>query len=293
MSDEYTLVTAPAADPVIAGDATQVVLEFRCPQSGPDGQQVVERWVGARDPVLAMYEDYYGENGLESIGIQERPAGQLALNIVWNAPWSGTIFNPGDADPEWNVRPIRVTPPLATHPYWQVAYVAGTGEFIEERMAEAEHAIETGAAYAYDAGGTYDEWVDRYHALRMAGVEHYTLYGVSLAKQIRTTKASDLRDYAPKINIVAATLNDIAGGAPPAWVRDYPNAIRRIHSYISGASPLVDNIQFEVGKWEFLQLPPEIRGPKDGPWTLSVEWHGLDRWSRVLYPGGSWDPPDA
>jgi len=283
----YNLITTPAASPVFAGDSTNIVLESSIPVYSDGQEKTVQVWVGNRAAILEMYQDYVEYSGVESIQPTQRQAGQVALTITWGFSLSGG--DPEDqAAPTWRVRRIRVTQPLAAHPYWQLEYLPGEGSVIEEHIAQADHALSLGIEYDAAQAGGYEAWVKRYYALRSAGTDSFVAYGFSLAKSFRTTSDADLINAVEHNNQVRS-INDID---PPAGIKSMLQAIPKITSYDS-SDPSTANYNEDGDEWEWLQIPPEVNGTENGPWSVEAEWIGLEKWSAVLYPGGSWDPPAA
>jgi len=294
----YVREVEPGADPVSVNVGTTVRLESRLPSLSSGEESTNEVWSGARDPIMAMYGDYAIKTGVGSLTVGERGAGMLELRVTWN--FSITSFSDADDEPvvdeddkpQWNIERIRVTSPLASHPYWQLAYIAASGSRIEDHIAQVDFSIAHGDVYDPASAGDYEEWVKRYWALRIAGVDSYPEYGVSIRKTFRTDNAVDIRD----VTATAKQVVNINNLRAPKAIRDALAMLPKITGYTDAngdpsSNPGDVRMNIQGAEWEFYQLPPTFSGPANGPWELDVEWIGMERWSAVLYPGGSWDPP--
>lgn len=281
----YTVIETPGdGDPVIAGSTTTIYLVSRLPRLSDGTEQTDDVYEGPETPIREMYEDYKTYTSVADISMSKGQAGKYVLNVTWGV---GPLdITPGVTEQaEWDLQPVEVVVPLAAHPYFQVAYVAASAEIIEDRIAEVDHAIATGTPYT--SSGDYKDWVKRYYGLRLAGVNGYHAHGVSLTKVFRTDDLADIHTYVENVGKVVDINIDIA---PPVDIETLLEKFRRVTSYGS-ADP--SSYVYTANEWEFVQKSPVVQGPEEGPWEVQLEWIGLDQWSAVLYPDGSWDPQGA
>ena len=280
----YSVVTSPAAASDIKGTATAVILESRNPAFDGETEQTIDVYSGPAAPVLEMYADYKVKKGVADIKTGDGTAGKKTLTITWAMAPADIDPSADEEKPQWSVEPIEAVRALAAHPYFQLAYIGGTGELAVDRIAEADYAIGRGMPYV--SKGAYKEWTKRYYGLKMAGVDGAPVYGLSITKSFKTTSAADLSDAFEKTGFVIA-IGDI--GLPAAE----QNAAEKLQRIVSYGSSDPATFQMAATRWEFVQRPPRFSGPEGGPWQVSIEWIGLDQYSKVLYPGGSWDPEGA
>jgi hypothetical protein len=266
--DASPLTTAPA----IAGQ--QDYTETSRKPMYSDGRLTWEQTLsGKRASVVAKINDLIAEETkLESIQTSESNGGTiLHATVTYRAD-----------EAEWSVEPFEIPADLATHPYFQLAYIPESGVMFEELIAQADTALANGEVVRISASA-YAPYLRRYYALRQAGVEQYPRYGISLKKRGRTKAVQDIVDYMENVGFV----RKIAQIGAPADTVAMLSAMRRINEY-SDSNPA--NYATVTQLWEFVQRVPRITGADRGPWDYEYEWWGLDQWSAVLYPGGSWDP---
>jgi len=281
----YSIVETPAASPDIKGTATAIVLESRNKSKDKDGLPVtIDVYSGAATPIFEMYDDYRVKPLVKNIVTGNGMAGKKTLTITWQGSGSSGGEDETDAPPEWTIDPIEAVRALAAHPYFQTAYAPGSGEIVHDRLAEADYAISRGKPYV--ATGTYKTRIARYYGLRMAGVDGFPVYGISITKSFKTNSKGNIQDAFENAGI-SVNINDIN---PPEHIQDGLEALQRIASY---GSDDPGSFVMAANNWEFVQRPPRVNGPEDGPWSVSIEWIGLDQYSAVIYPRGSWDPIGA
>jgi hypothetical protein len=280
----YSVVISPAAAANIKGTATAVVLQSRNPSFDGETTKTVDVYSGPSAAVLEMFDDYFPKKGVLDIKTDDGAAGKKTLTIIWNLPPSEIAAGADEEKPQWSVEPIEVVRGLAAHPYFQLAYAPGSGELALDRISEADYAMSRGMPYI--AKGVYQDWTKRYYGLKMAGVDGFPVYGLSITKSFKTDSAADLSAAFENAGISVA-LGDIG---MPAAESSAAEQLQRISGYTS-SNP--GSFQLAPTQWEFVQRPPRFSGPEGGPWQVSVEWIGLDQYSTVLYPGGTWDPEGA
>ena len=293
-----TMITEPSADSpaLVTGDEDAVYLVKRSPSRSGSQQQTVDVWEG---PLLAVWEafhQYFGNSAVDNIGID--PSGQKAtLNITWKYALGETDPPPPDdeEDPDvanngWSVSIIEVPTPLAAHPYFQAAYVAGSGELIEDELARAESLIKRGREYI--ASGVYQEWTRRYYGLRMAGVEEWTQYGLELSHNYTTTVDVTAQNAFINAGIVVQLANI---GMPPKLKL----AVDKLQGVvIDQANENSDpTAQIRVpAVFEYLNRPPVVGYSEVAQiptYEVTESWWGLAQWSTVITITGTWDPEGA
>jgi len=271
-------------------DENTVYLRSREPAMSGGDSQTVDVWNGSTAAIRELYRMYRPNPLIASMGITQNGE-KSDLRITWGVdftdgeePQDDPDVEPVDEIAEWSWNFIEVPTPLAAHPYFQTAYVTEAAEELEDAIARCDAAIKRGRKFT--ASGDYAQWVSRYYALRMAGVEEWIQYGVEL---VRTHTVDNVID-AQKTHIGVGMAFDIAGTNAPQDVVDAINAIDRIEEFKS-AHP--SDFKMERASFEFVKRAPNcaystIQG--NPRFDITETWVGLAQWSAVLYPNGSWDP---
>jgi hypothetical protein len=288
-----------------ASAATTATLKSRTPTRTPTEARTIDVWGGSEAAINELYAELSTNSMCRGLS-PNRNGASSTLTVTWNVDFVGDFATPQEAGildetaDKWTITPLEIPTALASHPYFQTAYVPASGEIIEDGIAEADDAIansETG----YENAGAYSEEVNRYYALRMAGVEEFPQIGVEIRRTFETTEQPDLEDIMQTVGLVVAA--DQAGF--PVGIRAALEAIPRIDSYNSPGTPTEP--EFSVSSFEWLHKMPSIELVRvqgvDDRYTVTDVWWGAWSWSSVLYPGdknnkvlvpgGTWDPPKA
>jgi hypothetical protein len=218
-----------------------------------------------------------------------RAGRKATLSVQWSTAIFADFATPEDdpdaEDPDvWSVREIEIPTSLAAHPYFQVPYFPESGELVEDEIARADLAIKRGRAYA--AAGVYADYVKRYYALRMAGVEEWPQYGVEVSRRYKVTQLADAVASTANVGLVLQAANV----GMPADVLAVINNLPKIVAY-ENANP--DTYQLERNKFEFVVRPPAISYSVNNGnpvFDITATFLGVQQWSKVIYPGGTWDP---
>jgi hypothetical protein len=182
----------------------------------------------------------------------------------------------------WELRELEIMQDIGQHPYFDVS-----GAFASV-MADIEEKIKKGERYNTADAGALETEAQRYYALRMRGVDKYISSGVEITKTLTTSGRADVGIAFTQVNQVV-TLDDIN---PPESIVGNLSELRRLirgvqHNLSSGSYP---GSSFEAAEWEWLMRMPTVRVGAKGRREIMFRWWGLESWSKVLYPGGTWDP---
>jgi len=287
MSVTYIETPSAASPPLATDDGNTMYLVSRLLSRQGATRATVDTWEGSKAAADEMYEDYKNHALVSSITTAQN-GGKKSVTLTWPVEFTDGAF-PGEGDVDesgdvWSMSFIEVPTPLVAHEYFQTAYVEGSGEIIEDEIARCESALKRGRSYV--ASGEYKEYVSRYYALRVAGVEEYMQFGVELRRTFTSTDVNEITAIPATMGQVVAIANI---GAPAAMV-SVINAITRIANYTT-SDP--STVQFENAAFEFLHRPPDLTLEGDDvepKWSSVDSWWGLAKWSKVIYPGGTWDP---
>jgi len=279
-----TIIDGSAASPAVStDDGNTVVLMSREPSRSGSNTQTVDTWEGTTAAILEYFAELSENSLITDINVTQN-GGKATLRATWRAiNIDGDTPEPEDGD-EWGMDFIEIPTPLAAHPYFQKAYVEGSGVLIEDEIARADSAIKRGRSFT--ASGIWADWAARYYALRMAGVEEWTQYGVSVSRKFTAEKPADAKRSTDDMGVVIAAENI---GMPSSLLAAINN-IPRIDRYDS-ADPA--SYQIERGGFEFVERPPQIAISAVNTierFDITATWWGLAEWSAVIYPEGSWDP---
>jgi len=266
-------------------DENTMYLKSREPSLSGGSRRTDEVWNGATVAARAMFEEYRTKPLIKDMRLSQ--SGEKSeLLVSWGVDFAEgeTPDRPEEESSEWSWSPIEIPTPLAAHPYFQVAYADGSGEFIENEIARCEAAIKRGRQYT--ASGDYSEWMKRYYGLRMAGVEEWHQFGIELVRTRTVDEVGVVKDAHATAG-KAYSINDID---PPADVKAAIQGLEKIESY-DGSDPGEPN--FDAARFQFVKRPPQCKYSivdGDGRFDITETWLGLAVWSAVLYPNGSWDP---
>ncbi|MCP4528933.1 MAG: hypothetical protein GY833_23940 [Aestuariibacter sp.] len=284
-----TKIVDPSAESpaVSTDDGNTMYLTSREPAMSDNQTQTAEVWSGTRAAALEMYEEYKENSLIKNMRIVQN-GGKSDLNVLWSVDFTEGETPEPDADNviTWDWDFIEIPTPLAAHEYFQAAYIPASGELIEDEIARADSAIKRGRSFA--ASGAYADWVNRYYALRMAGVEEWMQYGIEISKSYST----DDIDVAKEAHQGVGEAGLMATVSAPADVVTAISELQRIESY--GTSSPTSAV-FAPSKFEFVKRPPKstysLINNTNPRFDIVETWLGVAKWSAVIYPGGSWDPP--
>jgi len=285
-----TIIDGSAASPAVStDDGNTVVLRSREPSRSGDKTQTVDVWEGTTAAILEFFEEMNTHRLIDSITPTQN-GGKATLRIVWSVLFTAgeTPDDDPDADEdegeEWGTDFIEIPTPLAAHPYFQTSYVEGAGSIIEDEIARCDSAIKRGRTYT--PNGPYADWVGRYYALRMAGVEEWTQYGIAVSRRFTTDNRAD----------AVATVDDMGQVIAAAQI-GMPQSVRavidNVPKILDYATALPSSHNLIRGDFEFVQRPPQIMTSivnNVERYDITLTWWGVARWSAVIYPGGTWDP---
>jgi len=278
----------PESPALVTGSSSTVYLRSREPAVNNGEEQTVEVWEGTTEAIREAFNERKSNGLVQSISIDQSGA-KSSLNITYTQ-----AFTSGEPDENsesgWSASFLEVPTPLAAHPYFQVAYVAGSGELIEDEIARADSAIKRGREYV--ASGVYKEWVKRYYGLRIAGVEEWTQYGVEITHSYTTDQQAVATASTDNVGVVVA-INDIGMPGP---LKTVVENIPRIAFPNDPDNPNPDPgaQQLERAALEYIGRAPDVAVTIDNDgkakFTITERWWGLAKWSAVIYKGGTWDP---
>jgi hypothetical protein len=284
-----TVITQPSGGVSYTDNGDTVYLEKREPARSGGNRETVDTWGGSSAAIKEYYLQLAPKSMIKSISVAQNGASSK-MTVVWGVDgFDGETpqddgIEESDSD-QWSVSPIEIPTALAAHPYFQVGYSPGTGEVIETGLAEADLAISNGEPYV--ASGPYAQWIARYYALRMAGVEEWPQLGVQVQVQFETIDDTLLQ----ALNSTAFQVVPVDAIGMPNGIANQVAALQKISSYTS-ADPSTYELAQNALEW--LHRPPEIRLNKVATeidrYTVTDTYWGIWKWSSVLYPGGSWDP---
>jgi len=282
------IVDGSATSPSVhTDDQNTMYLKSREPQMSGNQAQTEEMWQGSTTAARAMYEEYKENPLITSMGLSQS-GGKSSLRVLWFVDFVYGVAPEPDADNviTWDWTFVEIPTPLAAHEYFQYPYIPASGELIEDEMARADSAIKRGRSFV--ATGVYADWVNRYYALKMAGVEEWMQYGIEISKSYST---DDLA-VAKAVHQNTGEAGLIATVGAPADVTAAINELQRIESYGS-ATPT--SAVFAAANFEYVKRPPRcsyaIINALNPRFDIVETWLGVAKWSAVIYPGGSWDPP--
>jgi len=288
-------IPSPDSPPRIAGDPDKMVLVTRKPSRSGAQQQTVDVWEGVLPAAWETFQFYFNHPSVDSISLD--PTGQKgAVTITWKYVLGENEDPPPDDETDddnanngWGVSIIEVPTPLAAHPYFQAAYVAESGTIIEDEIAKVDSLVKRGREYI--ASGDYADWTKRYYALRMAGVEEWTQYGIEVSHSYTTSVDATAQTAFNNAGVVVAA----AGVGMPAKLELAVDKLRRIAiGENENADPTAQTR--EAAEFEFLNRPPVVGYTEVAQiptYEITETWWGLAQWSTVITIEGTWDPEGA
>lgn len=289
MAVTYITEGSIASPPLISGAQESMVLLSRNPSRSGSSGSTVDTWQGPTISAREMYDAYVAFTGVSSINLNQSGA-KSTVTITWDSSFNDPDEPAPDPDDPtsladgWSVSLIEVPTPLAAHPYFQTSYYPASGQLIEDEIARCESSIKRGREYI--SSGAYEDVIKRYYGLRMAGVEEWTQYGVDVQHTYTTDQPA----------IAADTFDDVALVVPVANIgmpRDVLDCVDRLQKINDYTSDDPDDFVLLAAAFEYLKRPTELGYTKTADGTLfelTENWWGLSQWSKVIYPGGSWDP---
>lgn len=282
------IVDGAGANAFAASENTVVLVSREPGRSGPQ-QQTIDVWEGSTAAIREQYDEYQTNSLVSNIGVTQNGS-MSTLRITWSVSFTeGEIPeddpNADDTDGKtWTWDFVEIPTPLAAHPYFQTSYIPASGEIIEDEIARCDSFIKRGRQYT--ASGAYADWVSRYYALRMAGVEEWIQYGVELRKNY----TSDVLLDAQTAHEGVGQVFQIAAMGVPADVLETLNVLQKIDSYTTA---LPTSYVLTPALFEYVKRPPSCgySSVSSQPrFDIMETWIGVQEWSAVIYPGGSWDP---
>jgi len=224
---------------------------------------------------LTMYADNEDNEEYDEVSLQGQGARGVVVLSIADESVAANVET-------WELRELEVMRDIAEHAYFDCSGV------MPEIIAGIEEAIKKGDRYNTAEEGSLETEAKRYYALRIRGVDKYIHSGVEITKTLTTSKRSVTDIPLTYVNCVV-TLDDIN---PPSSIVGNLADLRRInrgatHDLSSGSYP---GTSFEAAEWEWLMRMPSIRIGAKGRREITYRWWGLENWSKVLYPGGTWDP---
>lgn len=293
---ELIIDPSPDSPAKITGDDNALYLVTRTPSRSGSQQRTVDVYEGPLGAAWEIYEQYFNNSAVDSISLT--PNGQKGtINITWKYSIGNGEPTPPDDDEDpdvqnngWNVSVIEIPTPLAAHPYFQAAYVAASGELIEDELARVESLIKRGREYV--ASGPYEDWTKRYYGLRMAGVEEWTQYGLEISHNYTTAVDLTAQNAFTNAGIVVPTANI---GMPPKLKL----AVDELQGIIIDENNESPNPALQIrtpGIFEYLNRPPVVSYSEVAQiptYEITESWWGVAQWSAVLTITGTWDPQGA
>jgi len=273
----------------ITDDGNTVYLEKRSLTYTGGRTTTQDIWTGTRLAVKEFFNQLRDNTDVSNMTFN--PNGRKGtLTVDWRVAFTEGSTPIDDPDVietnEWSIDPIEIPTPLVAHPYFQVAYIAGSGEVIEDEIARCESFIKRGKAYT--ASGTYEDWVKRYYGLRMAGVEEYIQMGLEISRKYTVNSEEDVKSALEKVGQVL-NINDLVIAGMPNDLASVIRSIPKITDYTSA-----DPTTFVTAPslFEFVVRMPTINVSNNlTTYEIDARFIGLEKWSSVIYPNGSWDPP--
>lgn len=287
MTIEYTDKTATNATVKISGEDKITLSGYDKSFESDGSTSRTEKLSGEASKIEELYETLKAAANVSGADLSvEKAVGKLTVRYQSD---KGEDPEPVDRTvPEWSFDIIEVQRPLASHPYFQVTYIPGAGVEINEGLAKVDIMVTKGEAYTVPAGfDDYDDWLHRYYSLRCAGIETYPALGLQLNKTYVTSDPSVCSDAFSRIGQVH-TLQQIS---PPELFLAAMMGLDQIASYTS-SDP--NTVRYTVGAWEFVKRPPQMQSSgneNSNTVRITEMWWGTDRWAKVLYKGGTFDPP--
>lgn len=291
-------MTTPITDPATTAALIKVTGEQGLTKTGyektfsKDGSSTLtENLAGP----TVLIEEYYADKKANGINVTGGSlsvvSGKGSVGINYSCD-SGSEPQGGEVEgtaPEWNFEPMENMRSLASHPYW-LEYVPEAGYTIDQYLVMIDLQISKGQAYSDPSGGYYDAWLKRYYALKACGVEEYPTYGLQLTKSYVTSDVDQV--------ITAFTgigqCHSITEINPPEMYMAAMGALQQIKDYGLTNPDNPANVRYDAGKWEWLKRPTLMSpggNEKSNIVRITEMWWGVDRWSKVFYKGGTWDPP--
>jgi len=260
--------------PVIKGSEDMTLVRSGNRWNKEDGQQIVQYWEGPRTVAKDFWAAYVNEETVDEAQHDER-GGKGYVTLVYNAVEDDEGGPMGEDNSVWEVLPNEMVKDIRTHPYFNPS------ASVYQYITEADQSLARGEQYDYDGMPSFNEMMQRYLGLRLAGVEGYVFSGVILKKSTKTSNIGTLTASWKNVNFVVNLNVDID---PPIEVIGSINELERCAEGEMG-----DGLR-EDAEWEWLKKAPVVRtAGSPRLFQIDEQWWGADKWSKVFY-GGSFDP---
>lgn len=297
---DYTLVTETAEPVRVVGTANQVVLSRRTIRRTRSGYETIEAY-GATSltSAKAFQVDCLNDERCSDCDLVQEPP-DITLTVRWAYDRTDSSWNASNSvEQSWEMESMESSRPLASHPYFVAAYVAGSGTTIMDRIVLADNAIATGKKP--DTTGDYAVWMQRYAGLKIHGVEDWVPHGVILRRKSRIYKS--IPDA-----VLQSLYNDINRSYELGEILNVPDEIRialqglTFPTYNDAGD--IDPNGRSATKLMWIKKAPQFsmvgRNPK-GPRDVVETWIGAQYVSAVLYPPHTglvsaselWDPKET
>jgi hypothetical protein len=231
--------------------------------------------------------------------IQEPP--DFTINVRWaydrtDSSWGSST----SVEESWEFEAMEASKPLASHPYFAAAYVAGAGKLIMDDIVKADYAIATGQKP--DVSGDYAVWMKRYAGLKAHGVDDWVPHGVILRRKTRVYKS--LPDNVWKGYYENVHRSFLTSELPASIPNEITLAIEGLTFPVYDDAGGIDPTGTSDAKLVWVKKAPQFqmvgRNPK-GPRDVVETWIGGQYISAVHYPSAIgtcadndlWDPQEA
>ena len=286
----YTVVIDPAVETTIKGTANQIVFKGKTVRGSAFGPVTVERYEtanGQEEAAKSFFDDCL-KNTMCMDAERTTLSGQNEeIEVTYG-------FDTSEDEPEpvylWDYEVFETSQRLAQHPYFSPDDMdsADAAKLMEE-IGACDEAFATGQRYQFlnsDLSADVQAIMQRYAALRAYGVDEWNPVTVLLSCRYRLDSGSDV------VGDVFAKINEVVDLA------DYPDLSAMAAALIaglaswqySGSDPTPTD---STNDFVWIKLKPLVKlsgtNPA-GPCDITEYYLGVDKASKVVYPGGNWDP---
>ena len=237
------------------------------------GKELVRTWKGALAAIQAKATTLEADDTVSGYTITESPVAVLEATY----PDGSDSPSPPPLKPkdytEWDIAPVELSKPLATHPYFDPdsddnsSLSAEDKTDLRKQINQIENDLELATKdVANTSYGTGDVLTitEKYKKLRLKGVTNYTAYSYVLRETLKVS-SNQIVDVA------------VSGVGEVSSAPDLADANIHVRDFIASLG----------GEW--LKQAPNVRRFNKSKYQIVTDWQWANEFSPTLYPGGSAD----
>ena len=241
-------------------------------RSAVGGEMTDFDYEGPWSVAVTYYEDNRSNTDYDEVSLSPTGPGKGMVTISL-----ADELNAADVE-TWELRELEVMKDIGEHPYF------GASGSMPDAIAKVEAGLKKGLTFdEIDLPG-FETEMEAYYGLRTRGVDKYISSGVELTRTLTTSRRSIVDLHLDLVNTVVSLDSDIN---PPLEI---DQALQELRKLDEGANLPYGDDDFSAASWEWLMRMPTVRVGAKGRREITFRWWGMEKWSQILYPGGTWAP---